>query len=72
VLALRQSISKKQGTFSFGKQDFNSLSDFSGYTVAVAGGGVLTARILSGQGGGNFNVVDAGNGANVITMLDSG
>src|SRR5215469_1988898 len=72
VLALRESISKKHGTFSLGKQDFNSLSDLNGYTVAAAGGGVLTARILSGQGGGNFTVVDAGSGANVIAMLDSG
>lgn len=72
VLALRQSISKKHGTLSFGKQDFNSLADFNGYTVVAAGGGVLTGRILSGQGGGNFTVTDAGSGTNVIAMLDSG
>jgi TRAP-type uncharacterized transport system substrate-binding protein len=72
ILVLRQSISKKKGTLSFGKQEFNSLSDFNGYTVAAAGGSVLTAKILSGQGGGNFNVVDAGTGASVISMLDGG
>jgi len=72
VLVLRQSISKKKGTLSFGKQEFNSLSDLNGFTVAAAGGGVLTAKILAGQGGGNFTVVDGQSGASVISMLDSG
>jgi TRAP-type uncharacterized transport system substrate-binding protein len=72
ILTLRQSISKKHGTLSFGRQDFNSLVDLNGYTVAAAGGGVLTGRILSGQGGGNFTVIDAGSGTYAIAMLDSG
>jgi len=72
VLALRVSKSKKKGTWAFGTQDFNTLSDMSGFTVGAAGGGVLTAKILSGQGGGNFNVVDLGSGGAVISALDNG
>lgn len=67
---------KKQGTFSFGTEqvpvNFNNLGDLAGFNVAAAGGGVLTGRILSSQGGGNFNVVDAGSGKEVFNKLDSG
>ena len=52
--------------------NFNNLSDLNGYSVAAAGGGVLTSHILSSQGGGNFNVVDAGSGKEVMNKLDSG
>ena len=72
VLVLRQSKTSKNGTFSFGKAEFNSLSDLQGYTVGAAGGGVLTARILTGQGQGGFTVVDGGSGANVLKQLDNG
>lgn len=72
VLVLRQSKSKKKGTFSFGVQTFNTLSDLNGFNVGAAGGGVLTSKILSGQGGGNFNVVDGGSGSAVIAALDGG
>lgn len=73
VLVLRQSKTKKRGALSFGTQEFNSLSDLAGFNVGAAGGGILTAKILSGQGGGNFsNIVDGGNGAGVKSALDNG
>jgi TRAP-type uncharacterized transport system substrate-binding protein len=72
VLALRTSKTKKLGTFAFGTQDFNSLGDLAGFSVGAAGGGVLTARILTGQGGGGFSVVDEGTGDGVINALNNG
>lgn len=72
VLALRQSKTSKLSTFSYGKQEFNSLSEMTGFSVAAAGGGVITAKILSGQGGGGFNVIDAGSGDAAIGKLNSG
>lgn len=70
VLTLRQSKTKKGGTFSFGTVEINSLQDTAGYTVGAAGGGVITARVLSTPG--HFTVVDEGNGTNVIQALDRG
>lgn len=72
VVVLTQSKTKKQGALSFGYQTFNTLSDLHGFSVAAAGGGVLTSRILSSQGGGEFTVVDAGSGREVMSKLDSG
>jgi TRAP-type uncharacterized transport system substrate-binding protein len=72
VVVLKQSKTKKLGTFSFGFQDFNSLSDLNGFSVGAAGGGVLTSKLLSGQGGGNFTVIDEVNGKAVLNALDNG
>lgn len=72
VLALRVSKTKKPGMMSFGTQDFNSLADLKGYKVGAAGGGVYTARILTGQGEGGFSVVPFDTGSAVIAALDSG
>lgn len=72
VIVLTESKSKKKGTFAWGAPTFGSLSDLAGYTVAAAGGGVLTSKILSSQGGGNFTVMDAGSGSNVMSALDNG
>jgi len=74
VLALRNSKTSKPGTFSYGKLQINSLSDLVGanFKAAAAGGGVLTSKLLSGQGRGGFQVIDAQKGDNVITMLRNG
>ena len=72
VLALRQSKTKKTGSWIGSTQDFESLSEMGGYQVGAAGGGAITAKILSGQGGGNFTVVDEGSGDAVISALNSG
>jgi TRAP-type uncharacterized transport system substrate-binding protein len=74
IVTLRTSITKAAGlTNYFSKPvQFNSLSDLSGYNVGAAGGGVITARILTGQGEGHFNVIDLQEGKNVIPALQSG
>lgn len=72
VLALADSKSSKHGTLAFGKQTFTSLSDFAGYKVGAAGGGVYTARVLTGQGHGNFEVVAFNSGGEVIKALQNG
>ena len=72
VLALRESKTKKPGTFSFGVTNFNNLSDLRGFTVGAAGGGIYTARILKGQADAGFTVNHYGGGKEVIAALDSG
>lgn len=72
VLALRVSKTKKVARFTFGTQDFNSLSEMGGYKVGAAGGGVFTARILQGQGQGGFEVVAFERGDDVIAALNNG
>lgn len=70
VLALRESKTKKSGTFAFGTVEINSLSDAAGYNVGAAGGGVITAHVL--QTPGQFQVIDEGNGPAVIEALNNG
>ena len=72
VLALRNSKSKKRGTLSFGTQEFNSLADMSGYAIGSYGGGVLTSRLLQGQGQGGFQVVPYDSGDKAIEGLRNG
>lgn len=72
IIALRVSKTSKVGTFSYGKQEFRSLADMRGFKVGAAGGGVYTARILTGQGGGGFSVVSYNSGGDVIKALDNG
>lgn len=72
VLALRESKTSKKGALSFGKIEFSSLSDMSGYTIGAAGGGVYTAKILKGQGDGGFVVNAYNSGADAIAALDAG
>ena len=52
ILALRASRTAKSGTMGMVKQEFNSLADARGFKVGASGGGVFTAKILNGQGGG--------------------
>jgi len=70
ILTLRVSKTKKQGTFSFGTVEINSLVDTAGYEVGAAGGGVLTGKVL--QFAGHFTTVDEGSGDQVITALNNG
>lgn len=72
VLALTNSKSSKLGSFSFGKQEFNSLGDLKGFKVGAAGGGVYTSRVLTGQGEGGFTVVEFNSGGDVIKALTAG
>ena len=72
VLALRQSKTSKIGIANFGKQEFNSLADARGFKVGAAGGGVFTARILTGQGEGGFSVISYDKGDDVIAALNNG
>lgn len=71
VLALKQSKTKG-GTLGFSTVEFNTLSDLKGYKVGAAGGGVFTAKILTGQGKGGFDVVQYSGGKEAITALESG
>jgi TRAP-type uncharacterized transport system substrate-binding protein len=72
VLALKESKTSKVGMTSFGKQEFRSLVDAKGYVVGAAGGGVLTAKILQGQGEGGFSVQPYNSGGEVLTALEKG
>lgn len=72
VLVLRQSKTKKQGLTNFGYQQFATLSDLKGFKVGAAGGGVFTARILTGQGEGGFTVVQFNTGGDAISALQNG
>lgn len=72
VLALRESKTPKKGALSFGKAEFNSLSEMSGQTIGAAGGGVYTAKILKGQGDGGFSVNAYNSGGDAIKALDNG
>jgi TRAP-type uncharacterized transport system substrate-binding protein len=71
VIVLATSKSKKHG-FAFGTMTFNTLSDLFGYTVGAAGGGVLTSKLLTDQGGGKFTVSEFSNGKAVLDALDNG
>lgn len=71
VLALKQSKTKG-GRLGFSTIEFNTLSDLSGYKVGAAGGGVFTAKILTGQGKGGFDVVQYNGGKEVIAALEAG
>lgn len=73
ILTLRTSKTKKQGTFAFGTQEFNTLSDLKGFVVGAAGGGMYTARILQGQGEAGFkSIAQFGSGKEVIEALNNG
>lgn len=73
VLALRNSITKQLSMGAFKPyQQFNSLGDLAGFNVGAAGGGVITARVLTGQGEGHFNVIPYNTGKEVIDALGKG
>jgi len=74
IIALRDSktgVSGWKGMLG-SKADFNSLGDLAGYKVGAAGGGVYTARILTGQGQGNFEVVEYASGDALVAGLNKG
>lgn len=56
----------------FNKQDATTLTDLKGLKVAAAGGGCITARLLTGQGEGGFEVVCKDSGKEVIPAIESG
>lgn len=68
VLTLRNSKTK---VHLIQTVQFTSLVSLRGYKVGAAGGGVITARVLTGQGEGHFDVVEYGSGKEVIAALDN-
>jgi len=72
VLALKVSKTKKLGRFEFGVQDFASLSDMKNFKIGAAGGGVISARLLQGQGQGGFMVNAYNSGDDLMKALDGG
>lgn len=52
--------------------EFNTLADLAGYKVGAAGGGVITGKILTGQGEAHFDVVEFTSGKEIIPALDAG
>jgi TRAP-type uncharacterized transport system substrate-binding protein len=78
VVARRDSGLKAGGTNlgigTYGAKDvvFESLSDLKNFKVGAAGGSFLTARILSGEGRGDFDVVGFDKGSDVLSALDRG
>lgn len=72
ILVLRDSKTKKKGMVEFGKQQFNSLVDLRGFTVAGGGGTVYTLKILKGQGGGDFSIAQYEDSKAMIKALDDG
>ncbi len=73
VLVLRESKSKKKGTFAFGTVEFNSLADVTqDYAVGGGGGTIYTLRVLKGQGGGTFNIAPFEDSKAMMAALDNG
>lgn len=73
ILTLRTSTTKPKTYNPFASAvQFNSLSDLKDWNVGAAGGSVITARLLTGQGDGKFNVVAFDNGKEVLDALKSG
>lgn len=73
VIVLRDSGLTAGGHLGFGSSAvvFNNLGDLKGYIVGAAGGGVYTAKILTGQGQGGFQVVAYNKGDEVIAALQN-
>ncbi len=73
IVALRSSGIKAGGYAGTGigakVVEFTTMTDLAGYKVGAAGGGVITARILSGEGEGHFDVVQYNSGADVLAAL---
>jgi TRAP-type uncharacterized transport system substrate-binding protein len=74
ILALKNSGIKVGQRLGFGGSEvvFKDLASLNGYKVGAAGGGVYTARILTGQGEGHFDVVPFDSGKELIPALDGG
>lgn len=74
IIALRNSGLKRGGHLGYGGTtvEINSLQDTQGFSIGAAGGGVITARVLQGQGRGGFQVAEYGKGAEVLAALEKG
>lgn len=74
LIALKNSGIKKGGHLGYGGTavEINSLQDARGFAIGAAGGGVITARVLQGQGRGGFQVSEYGKGAEVLAALERG
>jgi TRAP-type uncharacterized transport system substrate-binding protein len=76
VVALRTANerTKGYGGTKIGSESvvYESLADLADLKVGAAGGSVLTAKIISGTGGGNFDVVPFNKGDEVLAALRNG
>jgi TRAP-type uncharacterized transport system substrate-binding protein len=74
ILAKRTSGIKTGTTLGYGGRvvEFNTLGDLRGYTVGAAGGGVITAKILQGNGEAGFKVQAFDTGKEVMAALEAG
>jgi TRAP-type uncharacterized transport system substrate-binding protein len=74
VLALRIAKEKTGGVAGYGATPvvYSTLADLANRNIGAAGGSVITARILTGQGEGHFNVVPFDDGKDVIEALTNG
>lgn len=75
IIALRNANLKVGGhVLGIGAKDvtLSDLGSLKNYKVGAAGGGVYTARLLTGQGEGHFDVVPFESGKELIPALDSG
>jgi len=78
IVTLRNS-SVTEGALGFGKlsvggttKEFNALSDFNGYKIGAAGGGIKTIKLLVGEGGAGFTPVEFDRGSDLLPALDNG
>lgn len=75
VVALANSGLRTSGNMiGMGKQDivFNSVEDLAGYKIAAAGGSLVTAQVLQGQGQIKWTIVPAQDNDAALAMLKSG
>ncbi len=75
VLALRNSKTVVKGKNVWNKDkvvEFDDLGKLRDHRVGAAGGGCITARVLTGQGEGHFDVTCFDTGKEVLPALQSG
>lgn len=74
VVALASSGLKSGGVVGIGAKEvvFSNVEDLAGLKVAAAGGSMITAQLVRGQGQVNFTVVPAKDNDEALAMLKKG
>jgi uncharacterized protein len=74
VVVLANSGMKSGGVVGIGAKEvvFNTVEDLAGLKVAAAGGSMITAQLVRGQGQVNFTVVPAKDNDEALAMLKKG
>ncbi len=74
VVALRTAKETTGGIAGIGASSvtYTALSDLSGRKVGASGGSIISAKILSGPGGGGFEVVSFDSGKDALAALENG